>query len=82
MAKIPDASTEARPTPQPSGGVARYRGDIPSLEAPGEAPSSAPQTYEAPPITTMKMQPAAKFLSLKMANWMKGRSVVNECAKK
>lgn len=37
MAEIPDLTKTARPTPQPSGGVARYRGDIPSLEAPGEA---------------------------------------------
>lgn len=36
MADIPDLTKTARPTPQPSGGVARYRGEIPGLEAIGE----------------------------------------------
>ncbi len=30
----------------------------------------------------MNTQPLTKFLSLKMANWMNGFVVVNECAKK
>ena len=34
------------------------------------------------PITAMKTQPPTKFLSLKIANWMNGFAVVNECAKK
>ena len=34
------------------------------------------------PITAMKTQPPMKLRSLKIANWMNGRGVVNECAKK
>lgn len=37
MPQIPDLSETKRPTPQPSGGVARYRGEEPSLEAPGQS---------------------------------------------
>ena len=38
--------------------------------------------YSTRPITAMNTQPATKFLSLKIANWMNGRDVVSECAKK
>ena len=34
------------------------------------------------PITAMNTQPPTKFLSLNSANWMNGRSVVSECARK
>jgi hypothetical protein len=34
--ELPDLTKQPRPTPQPSGGVARYRGEIPNIEAAGE----------------------------------------------
>ena len=34
------------------------------------------------PMTVIETQPPMKFRSLKIANWMNGLSVVNECAKK
>ena len=38
--------------------------------------------YSTRPITAMKMQPVRKLRSLNSANWMNGREVVSECAKK